>query len=194
MAEESLAELRAAFRAWRKRKKHAREAAPAELIDRARAAKRRFGAAAVFVLVLVSQKASHDVLGLTAAALIAGPGLFALAAPKQDVIEDAVFVATMQRIWREFKSTFLHWGAIPYTLLMLFPIGSGAAIGLLPGVARDYGVNGDHVAWVIGLGGALLMAAGSLAATTIPARIRASVGYLTVALINAGASYLGPCF
>ena len=48
MAEESLAELRAAFRAWRKRKKHAREAAPAELIDRARAAKRRFGAAAVF--------------------------------------------------------------------------------------------------------------------------------------------------
>ena len=48
MAEESLAELRAAFRAWRKRKKHAREAAPAELIDRARAAKRRFGAEAVF--------------------------------------------------------------------------------------------------------------------------------------------------
>lgn len=56
-------------------------------------------------------------------------------------------------------------------------------------------MNGEHVAWMNGLGGALLMAAGSLAAASIPARFRASVAYLTVALVNAatlGVLWLGP--
>jgi PAT family beta-lactamase induction signal transducer AmpG len=78
---------------------------------------------------------------------------------------------------------------------MVFPIASGSAIGLLPGVAQDYGVNGHQMAWMNGLAGALLMAAGSLVATLIPARIRASVGYLTVALVNAATLvvlWLGP--
>ena len=45
------------------------------------------------------------------------------------------------------------------------------------------------------LGGAALTAVGSLAATLIPARFRASVAYLTVALVNAatlGVLWLGP--
>lgn len=155
-----------------------------------------FGAAAVFVLITANdKKMSQSMLGLLAAALIAVPGLFALAAPKQEVVADPVFVDTMRRIWAEFKTTFLRWKAIPYTLCMVFPIASGAAVGLLPGVARDYGVNGEHVAWVNGVGGALLMAGGSLTATLIPARIRASVAYLTIALLNSatlGVLWLGP--
>jgi PAT family beta-lactamase induction signal transducer AmpG len=78
---------------------------------------------------------------------------------------------------------------------MLFPMASGAAVGLLTGQARFYGVNGDQVAWMNGLGGAVLMAAGSLAATLIPARIRASVAYLSMGLINAATLcvlWLGP--
>jgi PAT family beta-lactamase induction signal transducer AmpG len=46
-----------------------------------------------------------------------------------------------------------------------------------------------------GLGGAVLMAAGSLAATMIPARIRATVAYMTLGVINAGTLcvlWLGP--
>jgi PAT family beta-lactamase induction signal transducer AmpG len=132
-----------------------------------------FGAAAVFVLVSRVETLSRPALGLLAAALIAVPGLFALAAPKQEVIADHAFVKTMRRIWTEFKSTFLRWAAIPYTLLMIFPLASGAAVGLLPGVARDYGVNGQHVAWVNGLG----------------------VAYLTLALVNSGTLgvlWLGP--
>jgi PAT family beta-lactamase induction signal transducer AmpG len=154
-----------------------------------------FGAAAVFVLVSRADATNQTTLGLLAAALIALPGLFALVAPKQDVILDHGFGETMRRIWTEFKATFLRWEAIPYTLLMIFPLASGAAVGLLPGVARDYGVNGEHVAWVNGLGGALLMAAGSLAATLIAARFQASVAYLTLALVNAGTLgvlWLGP--
>jgi PAT family beta-lactamase induction signal transducer AmpG len=91
---------------------------------------------------------------------------------------------TFISIWQEFKETFLRWRAIPYTLLMLFPMASGALIGLLPGIAQDYHVSGQQMAWMNGLAGALLTSSGSLAATLIPARIPASVAYLSVCLFN----------
>ena len=84
---------------------------------------------------------------------------------------------------------------MPYTLTLVFPIASGAAMGLLPGVAQDYGVNGHQMAWMNGLAGALLMGAGAFAATLISTRIRASVAYQWVALVNAatlGVLWLGP--
>jgi PAT family beta-lactamase induction signal transducer AmpG len=101
----------------------------------------------------------------------------------------------MHTIWLEFKSTFLRWEAIPYTLCMLFPIATGALVGLIPGAAKSYGVNGDNVAWVNGLLGGLLTAAGSLVASTISARISAPVIYLTVGVVNASTLavlWLGP--
>jgi PAT family beta-lactamase induction signal transducer AmpG len=42
------------------------------------------------------------------------------------------------------------------------PFGSGAAIGLLPGLAPDFGMSVDQVAWMNGLGGGLLTALGAL--------------------------------
>ena len=154
-----------------------------------------FGAIAVFVLIMLSGRLKAGPFAGVAGALIAVPALVALAAPKQEVIVENGFGKTMLRVWDEFKSTFLRWKAIPYTLTLLFPLGSGAAMGLLPGVSRFYGVGGQQTAWMNGIAGALLTAAGSLAATFIPARIRASVAYLTVALINAatlGVLSLGP--
>jgi hypothetical protein len=47
MADESLAELGAAFAAWRRRKRHVREAVPGDLLARARSAARHHGPAAV---------------------------------------------------------------------------------------------------------------------------------------------------
>jgi MFS transporter, PAT family, beta-lactamase induction signal transducer AmpG len=154
-----------------------------------------FGAASVFVLVMVFERGHSRLIPLLAGALIAVPALFALAAPKQEVVVEDGFGRTMRRIWGEFKETFLNWRAVPYTLMMLAPLASGAAIGLLTGVARSYGVGGQQVAWMNGLGGAALTAVGSLAATLIPERFRASVAYLTVALVNAatlGVLWLGP--
>jgi PAT family beta-lactamase induction signal transducer AmpG len=154
-----------------------------------------FGAASVFVLVMVFERGHLRALPLIAGGLIAVPALFVLAAPKQEVVVEDGFGKTMLRIWEEFKATFLNWRAVPYTLTMIFPIASGSAVGLLPGVAASYHVGGQQVAWMNGLGGAALMAVGSLAATLIPARGRASVTYLTVALINSatlGVLWLGP--
>jgi PAT family beta-lactamase induction signal transducer AmpG len=123
-------------------------------------------------------------LGWIAAALIALPSLAAFAAPEQPREQEQRIRDTFAGIWQEFKATFFRWRAIPYTFVMLFPMASGALIGLLPGIAQDYHVSGQQMAWMNGLAGALLTATGSLAATLIPARIRASVAYLSVCLLN----------
>ena len=58
-------------------------------------------------------------------------------------------------------------------------------IGLLPQLARDYGVTGQQVAWINGVGGALLTSAGALAASLIPVRVRAPIAFLLAGLVNA---------
>ena len=143
-----------------------------------------FGAVAIFVMASLAQRMSMGSLGWVAAALIALPAFGALATPKQTREQGQGLGHTLSTIWHEVKLTFFRWRALPYTLLMLFPMGSGAAIGLLPGIAQDYHVSGQNMAWMNGLGGAFLTAAGSLAATFIPTRISASVAYLCVCLIN----------
>jgi PAT family beta-lactamase induction signal transducer AmpG len=143
-----------------------------------------FGALGVFVLARLAEQMDMGPLGWIAAALIVLPSLAAFAAPEQPQEQQKGIGKTFACIWQEFKSTFLRWRAVPYTVLMLFPMASGALIGLLPGIAQDYHVNGQQMAWMNGLGGALLTASGSLAATLIPARVRASVAYLSVCVIN----------
>jgi PAT family beta-lactamase induction signal transducer AmpG len=154
-----------------------------------------FGALSAWVLVWLSSRAGRDVLGLTAAAMIGVPSLLALWAPRQETIATGSFGATMKRIWTEFKATFWRWDALPYAACMVFPMASGAAIGLISGSAKQWGVSGDGVAWMNGLLGGLLMAVGSAAAALLPARMRAPVMYMIVALINCAALcvlWLGP--
>lgn len=154
-----------------------------------------FGALAVFVLAYFSDRFSLGTLGLITALMIALPSFVALAAPRQDVISEHTLQETFARIGREIKATFLRWEVIPYTLCMIFPMGSGAMIQLLPGLAADYHINGQQVAWINGIGGSLLTAAGALAVTVIPARVRAPVAYLSICLVNAltlSVLWLGP--
>jgi MFS family permease len=144
-----------------------------------------FGGVAVLVLVTFAARFKPQQLGWILAAMIALPALFALAAPPQQVLPTDTAGGSARRIWNEFRATFLRWEAIPYTALILSPLSSGAMIGLLPELARDYGVNGAQVAWMNGLGGALLMAAGAVTATLIPVRVPAAVAYAGVGLVNA---------
>lgn len=140
--------------------------------------------AAAVVLALLGKWINASYLDWIAAVVAVFPVLGYIALlllPREQVL---VVKRTFATIWQEFKLTFFRWRALPYTLLMLFPMGSGAAIGLLPGIAQDYHVSGQNMAWMNGLGGAFLTAAGSLAATFIPTRISASVAYLCVCLIN----------
>jgi Major Facilitator Superfamily len=154
-----------------------------------------FGALTVFVLVSLSSRIRPNKLGWIAAAVIALPALAALAAPQQSMVAAASVREKLAQIWRELKSTFLRWEAIPYTLLVMVPIGSGAMIQLLPGLAADYHASGNQVAWINGIGGALLMAGGALSATLISTRVRVAVAYPAAGLLNAATLvvlWLGP--
>ena len=133
-----------------------------------------FGALGVFVLARLAERMGIGPLGWVAAALIVLPSLGAFVAPEQPREQKQGIGETFAGIWHEFKTTFLRWRAVPYTLTMLFPMASGALIGLLPGIAEDYHVSGQQMAWMNGIAGALLTASGSLAATLISARIRAT--------------------
>lgn len=144
-----------------------------------------FGAVAVFILVTYSERLSLGSLGWIVAAMIVLPSLAALAAPAQPMIGEHGARQTAARIWHEFRSTFLRWEAIPYTLLVGCPCCSGAMIGLLTQLARDYHVTGHQVAWINGVAGALLTSAGALAASLIPIRVRAPIAFLLAGLVNA---------
>lgn len=148
------------------------------------------GAVAIFLLVSLADRFPLGALGCIVAAMVVLPALFALAAPPQSMIREHGARETVRRIGREFKSTFLRWEAIPYTLLIVAPCASGAMIGLLPQLARDYGVSGSQVAWINGLGGALLTSAGALSALLVPVRVRATIAYLLTGLANAAALVL----
>jgi MFS transporter, PAT family, beta-lactamase induction signal transducer AmpG len=143
------------------------------------------GAIVVFAFVSLSSHVSVAALGLLLAAFIILPALFAFAAPSQELISQHSFRQVRDRFKREFKETFWRWGAVPYLFLVTAPFCSGALIGLLPGLAVDYGVSGAQVAWVNGLGGALLTAAGASIVSWIPVRIRASIAFPISGLVNA---------
>ena len=154
-----------------------------------------FGALSAWVMLWASSRTSQANLGLISAACIGLPGLAALAAPAQPEVATGSFGATLRRVWEEFKATFLRWSAWPYVLCMTFPMATGSAIGLLTGVAKGYGVNGDSVAWMNGLGGGLLTAAGASVMALVRYRMRAPVMYMVVALVNCaalGVLWLGP--
>jgi MFS transporter, PAT family, beta-lactamase induction signal transducer AmpG len=153
------------------------------------------GALSVWALLRVSERGRLDLLALAVGLFILVPGMFAFAAPKQELIKAGSFSATMEQLLVESKATFWRWEAIPYLLTFLFPMGSGAAVALLPAVAGSYGVSAQQIGWMNGLGGAVLTAAGALLAPLIPARIRASVSYLSACIVNAAllsVLWLGP--
>lgn len=142
------------------------------------------GAAAIYLLLSLADRFPLAALGGIVAGMIVLPALFAFAAPPQSMVREHGVAETLARIGREFKSTFLRWEALPYTLLIVSPGSSGAMIGQLPQLARDYGVNGAQVAWINGVGGALLTSAGALSVLLIPVRVRAPIAYLLVGLAN----------
>ncbi len=144
-----------------------------------------FGAIAVFALVSLSRRLPLASLGWIVAGMIALPSLFAFAAPAQSLISEHTVRETAACIWHEFKTTFLRWEAIPYALLVVSPCCSGSMIGLLPALATDYGVSGQQVAWINGVGGAMLTIAGASSASLIPVRIRAPIAFIVAGLLNA---------
>jgi len=154
-----------------------------------------FGSVGVFVIAMLAGTMSVQRLSWIIALMVALPSLAALAAPVQQKMANEGFGEELRRIGREFKKTFLRWSAVPYVLLLCSPLGTGAAIGLLTGLAKDYQVSAHQVAWMNGFASLALTPAGALAASLLPVRMKSMIGLLVTSAVNAGTLvilWLGP--
>jgi hypothetical protein len=143
-----------------------------------------FGALAVFGLTLLAQWLSLPALGLCMAAMIGLPGLASFWAADSGLVHAGSLLPTLRRVGSEFRATFLRWSSIPYVAVMVLPMGSGSLVGLLPGLAADYHVDGQYVAWINGLAGSLLCCGGSLIAGSIAHRFHSVRYYALVVATN----------
>ncbi|MGB0083614.1 MAG: MFS transporter [Terracidiphilus sp.] len=156
------------------------------------------GALGSWGLLLLAEHCSHATLGMVAAASVVLPALAVLAVdapPPQRISAQNGPGAQLVTMGREFKTTFLRWSALPSILLLMSPLASGGAVGLLPGLATDYRVSGTEVAWLNGMAGALLTAAGALLMAFVPKRADPRLTYVFFGLVNAastGILCLGP--
>ena len=138
-------------------------------------------------LLLLAAHVSKAMLGLAAAALTLVPALPVLGFNEPPVSRRTKsFAEEMVLMGREFKKTFLRLSALPAVLLLVSPLGSGGAIGILSSIAKDYGVSGNQVAWTNGLIGGVLTFAGAVAMALMPAHFDIRMAYAVTGLVNAG--------
>lgn len=124
--------------------------------------------------------------GVVSGLMVAVPALLALYVAEPEVAgKHDSYSVVLKQIRGEFKHTFFQWKALPVLLIMCAPFGSGAAISLLPGLAPDYGVSVDQVAWMNGLGGGLLTAMGALMVGFLKMPNDLRPAYAWLGLVNA---------
>ena len=146
-----------------------------------------FGALAGGGLLYLSQHLSRKPFGWACGLLVAMPGLLALTVAEPAVVGHGdAFGAVIGRMGREFRQTFFKWSAVPVLLMLCSPLGSGAALSLLPGLAPDYGISINQVAWLNGVAGGLLTALGALMVGFLKLPDDLRPVYALAGLVNAG--------
>jgi hypothetical protein len=138
-------------------------------------------------LILLSSHVGRTTLGVVSAIVVFLPALgsFWIDEPPVESVAGAGLRERLGAIGLEFKTTFLRWAALPSLLLLMSPLGSGGAIGLLTGVASDYGLSGNQTAWLNGIGGGLLTAAGALLVALVPPKVDIRLTYIVLGAANA---------
>jgi MFS transporter, PAT family, beta-lactamase induction signal transducer AmpG len=137
-------------------------------------------------LLLLASHVGRLALGVAAAAITLVPALLALLLHEPAVVKRSRnFNAEMLLMGQEFKKTFLKLSALPAVLLLMSPLGSGGAIGILSSIAKDYGVSANQVAWTNGLIGGLLTCAGAIGMAMMPPRFDIRMAYAVTGLVNA---------
>jgi MFS transporter, PAT family, beta-lactamase induction signal transducer AmpG len=145
------------------------------------------GALAGGGLLLLASHVNKLTLGVAAGAVVLAPALLALLLDEPPVAKRGrKFSTEMLLMGREFKKTFLRLSALPAVLLLMSPLGSGGAVGILSSIAKDYGVSANQVAWTNGLTGAVLTTAGAISMALMPARFDIRMAYAVTGLVNAG--------
>jgi len=156
-------------------------------------------------LLFVSRRMPIGITACVAALLAFLPALVALTI-EEPAVESGLrdFKSTCRVMATEIRETLFTWKSLPGILLLISPVGTGAAQGLFPALARDYGVGEHGVLLLNGLLGGVLTMLGAFSAVILPAHwdrrvayaaaglAASSTGiYLMIAPLNAFAYFLG---
>jgi len=146
------------------------------------------GAFGAGVTLWLLSKMSMPPAAFLTAAMTALPALAAFTIREGPPVPSAGLPDRLAKIGKELlalaRSRRTLWGV----LLLAAPVGSGAAQSLLPAVASRYGVGQQGVLWVNGVGGGLVLALGSLAATLLPGDWDRRMTYAASGCMNGFAS------
>jgi PAT family beta-lactamase induction signal transducer AmpG len=138
-------------------------------------------------LLLLASHVGKWPLGVAAGGITFAPAMLVLLLNEPPIAKrGGNFQAEMLLMGREFKKTFLRFSALPAVLLLMSPLGSGGAIGILASIAKDYGVSANQVARTNGFLGAGLTCAGALGMALMPPRFDIRMAYAVTGLLNAG--------
>lgn len=144
-----------------------------------------FGAGIALWLLM---RLPFPVAAAATAAMTALPSLAALTIAEGPPAPAFGFWDRLRKIAGELVSVLRSRRTLWGVLLLAAPVGSGAALNLLPAVASHYGVSGQGVLWVNGLAGGGVLALGSLLATLVPGTWDRRVTYAGAGFLNALAS------
>jgi hypothetical protein len=142
------------------------------------------GAIVSSLILLAAQHSTGAVWGVVAALLMIVPAVSVIGLQEPARVISPGFRVHWRQVGRELRETCLTPKNFFGLLLLIAPPGAGALIGLLPAIARDYGVGGFDVVWINGLGGGLLMAAGCMAGGWVP-RFDRRIAYALAGALNA---------
>lgn len=136
-------------------------------------------------ILYVAQNSSYGAIwGMVAALAIIVPAASVMGLQEPARVRSPGFLVHWRQVGAELRETCLTPKNFFGLLLLIAPPGAGALIGLLPAIARDYGVDGFDVIWINGLGGGLLMAAGCMAGGWVP-RFDRRIAYALAGALNA---------
>jgi hypothetical protein len=142
------------------------------------------GAIVSSLILLAAQHSTGAVWGVVAALLMIVPAVSVVGLQEPARVTSPGFRVHWRQVRSELHETCLTPKNFFGLLLLIAPPGAGALIGLLPAIARDYGVGGFDVVWINGLGGGLLMAAGCMAGGWVP-RFDRRIAYALAGALNA---------
>jgi hypothetical protein len=121
---------------------------------------------------------------LIIAALVALPSLMVFRLSEPLPAQLPWFKGRVAEIGKEIQAA-LRSPAKWSVLLMASPVGTGAAVALLPAVASHYGVGSLGVIWTNGVGGGIVLALGSLCGALFPANWDRRLTYVGAGVTNA---------
>jgi MFS transporter, PAT family, beta-lactamase induction signal transducer AmpG len=138
------------------------------------------------VLLYCSKHLAVPVLAVVAALLVALPAVVALTIPEPPVRREFKKLReTCITMSREIRATLFSLKSLPGLLLLVSPVGTGAAQSLFAAMAQDYHVGLSGVLMLNGMLGAVLNMAGASVAIVAPAHWDRRICYAAAGLASA---------